>query len=87
MLVAVGVLARRVTTKIGALLLHHDLRYQLFLGSCHWKTPLSTYGTVSFKRVNTARGFFLDDKDDLELFSRTVVAVIREVQNSRPLSP
>ena len=66
MLAAVGVLARRATTKIGALL-HQELRCQLFLGSCHWKTPLSTYGTVSFKKVNTSTGFFLDNKDDLEL--------------------
>ena len=42
---------------------------------------------VSFKRVNRASGYQLEDPEQLELFSRTIVAVVKLIQETRPPSP
>ena len=48
-----GMLAKRKTTKIGAVLLRRNLDCCVFIGTCSWLR--TGYGSVTFKRVNRAR--------------------------------
>ena len=77
---ALGMLSKRKMTKIGAVLMHRNLDCSIFLGTCTWRQD--GYGRVSFKRVNRASGYRLQDPEQLELFSRTVVAVVKQLQET-----
>ena len=80
-----GMLSKRRTTKIGAMFVKKDLTCCVYLGTCTWDD--SKYGRVSFKRVNRADGYQLEDPKELGLFCRTLIAVARQIMESRPLSP
>lgn len=79
-----GMLTTRKTTQIGAVLIQRDLKGFVYLGTCRWREG---YGSVSFKRVNRASGFKLDEAGGVDLFSRTIIAVAIQVSESRPFSP
>ena len=80
-----GMLAKRKMTKIGAVLMRRNLDCCVFLGTCSWKEH--GYGSVTFKRVNRTSGYRLEDPEQLELFSRTIVAVAKLIPDSRLFSP
>ena len=85
MIGALGMLAKRKTTKIGAILMRRNLDCNVFLATRTWKEH--GHGCVSFRRVNRANGYQLQDPEQLELFSRTIVAIVKLIQETRPFSP
>ena len=42
---------------------------------------------VTFKRVNRASGYQLEEPEELELVSRKIVAVAKSIPESKPFSP
>ena len=84
-MLAKRMLAKRKTTKIGAVLMRRNFDCWVFLGTCSWGEH--GYGSVTFKRVNRTSGYRLEDPEQLELFSRTIVAVAKLIPDSRLFSP
>ena len=79
-----GMLARR-TTMISAILMKRNFDCYIYLGSCAWDEN-DDYGRVTFKKVNRSSGYQLENPEQLELFSRAVVAVVKLMQrNAVPL--
>ena len=80
-----GMLARRRTTMISAILMKRNFDCYIYLGSCAWDEN-DDYGRVTFKKVNRSSGYQLENPEQLQLFSRAVVAVVKLMQrNAVPL--
>ena len=80
-----GMLARRRTTMISAILMNRNFDCYIYLGTCAWDEN-GDYGRVTFKKVNRSSGYQLENPEQLELFSRAVVAVVKLMQqNTVPL--
>ena len=71
-----GMLSKRRTTKIGSMLMKRDLSCCMYLNTCTWDD--SKYGKVTFKKVNRADRYHLDDPEQLGLFCRTLIALARK---------
>ena len=69
-----GILVKK-TTKIGAVLMRRSLDCSIFLGTCSWGAH--GYGSVTFKRVNRASGYHIEDPEELKLLAELLLPLYK----------
>ena len=65
-------------------LMKRNFDVYVYLGTCFWKEH--GYGSVTFRKVNRASGYQLENSEQLELFSHTIVAVVKLIQQDLSLA-